>query len=187
METHKDAILSAQPGEIPEMFDYRHWYEFQLKMVTRDNEGKIIDRSVKAVGSGGEQAVPNYLLILTVAAFLYQGRTGNQSLRLQPLLFDEAFYGIDAARRDQLLSFANDLGLQLFVASPDQDGVKKELPRTTSLFVVKDEKFDVHLYHYTQDITAKQGELFSAPAPDRSDTPEFTSVGADIKGAGDES
>ena len=187
VETHKDAILSAQPGEIPEMFDYRHWYEFQLKMVTRDNDGRIIDRSVKAVGSGGEQAVPNYLLILTVAAFLYQGRTGNQSLRLQPLLFDEAFYGIDAARRDQLLSFANDLGLQLFVASPDQDGVKKELPRTTSLFVVKDEKFDVHLYHYTQDITAKQGDLFSSLAPARPDTPEFTSVGTYIKGAGDES
>ena len=73
------------------------------------------------------------------------------------------------------------------MASPDQDGVKKELPRTTSLFVVKDEKFDVHLYHYTQDITAKQGDLFSAPAPGRSDTPEFTSVGTDIKGAGDES
>ena len=187
VETHKDAILSAQPGEIPEMFDYRHWYEFQLKMVTRDNEGKIIDRSVKAVGSGGEQAVPNYLLILTVAAFLYQGRTGNQSLRLQPLLFDEAFYGIDAARRDQLLSFANDLGLQLFVASPDQDGVKKELPRTTSLFVVKDEKFDVHLYHYTQDITAKQGDLFAVPVPDRPDTLEFTSIDTDAKGAGDES
>ena len=153
--------------------------------VTRDNEGKIIDRSVKSVGSGGEQAVPNYLLILTVAAFLYQGRAGNQSLRLQPLLFDEAFYGIDAARRDQLLSFANDLGLQLFVASPDQDGVKKELPRTTSLFVVKDEKFDVHLYHYTQDITAKQGDLFSAPAPDAPGTPGFSSIDTVAKGAGD--
>lgn len=187
VEAHKDAILSAQPGEIPEMFDYRQWYEFQLKMVTRDNEGKIIDRSVKAVGSGGEQAVPNYLLILAVAAFLYQGRAGNQSLRLQPLLFDEAFYGIDAARRDQLLSFANDLGLQLFVASPDQDGVKKELPRTTSLFVVKDEKFDVHLYHYTQDITVKQGDLFSAPVQETPAVPAFTSIGADVKGADDAS
>ena len=177
VEAHREAILAAQPGEIPEMFDYRHWYEFQLKMVTRDNEGRIIDRSVKAVGSGGEQAVPNYLLILTVAAFLYQGRAGNQSLRLQPLLFDEAFYGIDAARRDQLLSFANDLGLQLFVASPDQDGVKKELPRTTSLFVVKDEHFDVHLYHYTQDIAPKQGDLF-APEPEAPETPEFAPVAA---------
>ena len=176
VETHKDEILSAQPGEIPEMFDYRHWYEFQLKMVTRDNGGKIIDRSVKAIGSGGEQAVPNYLLILTVAAFLYQGRTGNQLLRLQPLLFDEAFYGIDAQRRDQLLSFANDLGLQLFVASPDQDGVKKELPRTTSLFVVKDEHFNVHLYHYTQDITPKQTDLFAASVPEAPGSPEFSAV-----------
>ncbi len=179
VEAHRDAILNAQPGEIPEMFDYRHWYEFQLKMVTRDNEGKIIDRSVRSVGSGGEQAVPNYLLILTVAAFLYQGRAGNQSLRLQPLLFDEAFYGIDAARRDQLLSFANDLGLQLFVASPDQDGVKKELPRTTSLFVVKDEHFDVHLYHYTQDITPKQTDLFAEPRREATGAPEFSSVKGD--------
>ena len=85
------------------------------------------------------------------------------------------------------MSFANDLGLQLFVASPDQDGVKKELPRTTSLFVVKDEKFDVHLYHYTQDITAKQGDLFAVPVADRPDTPEFTSIDTDAKGAGDES
>lgn len=176
---HRDAILNAQPGEIPEMFDYRNWYEFQLKMVTRDNEGKIIDRSVRSVGSGGEQAVPNYLLILTVAAFLYQGRAGNHSLRLQPLLFDEAFYGIDAARRDQLLSFANDLGLQLFVASPDQDGVKKELPRTTSLFVVKDEHFDVHLYHYTQDITPKQTDLFAAPEPETPESPAFPAGGGE--------
>ena len=176
VEAHREAILNAQPGEIPEMFDYRHWYEFQLKMVTRDNEGKIIDRWVKAVGSGGEQAVPNYLLILTVAAFLYQGRAGNHSLRLQPLLFDEAFYGIDAARRDQLLSFANDLGLQLFVASPDQDGVKKELPRTTSLFVVKDEHFDVHLYHYIHDISPKQRDFFAASVPEAPESPEFSAV-----------
>ena len=181
VEAHRDAILGAQPGEIPEMFDYRHWYEFQLKMVTRDNEGRIIDRSVKSIGSGGEQAVPNYLLILTVAAFLYQGRAGNQSLRLQPLLFDEAFYGIDAARRDQLLSFANDLGLQLFVASPDQDGVKRELPRTTSLFVVKDEHYDVHLYHYNQDITPKQGDIFAAAEPEEPAPLAFTSVRAEGK------
>ena len=79
---------------------------------------------------------------------------------MQPLLFDEAFYGIDAARRDQLLSFADELGLQLFIASPDQDGVKKELACTTSLFVVKDAKYDVHLYHYDQNNRRKQGELF---------------------------
>lgn len=158
LERHHDEILNAPVGEIPELFDYRNWYEFQLKVKTVKSE-QTLSRDVKALGSGGEQAVPNYLLVLTVANFLYTPRAGAE-LRLQPLLFDEAFYGIDAARRDQLLSFADELGLQLFIASPDQDGVKKELACTTSLFVVKDAKYDVHLYHYDQDNRRKQGELF---------------------------
>lgn len=53
------------------------------------------------------------------AHFMYRGK----KMRLHALLFDEAFYGIDAGRRDQILGFATDLGLQLFIASPDQDGV----------------------------------------------------------------
>ena len=160
LERHHDEILNAPVGEIPELFDYRNWYEFQLRVKTVKSE-QTLSRDVKALGSGGEQAVPNYLLVLTVANFLYTPRAGAE-LRLQPLLFDEAFYGIDAARRDQLLSFADELGLQLFVASPDQDGIKKELACTTSLFVVKDAKYDVHLYHYDQNNRRKQGELFDA-------------------------
>ena len=64
------------------------------------------------------------------------------------LLFDEAFYGIDASRRDQLLAFTSELGLQLFVASPDQDGVKREIPHSTSVLVVKDPQYNVHLYDF---------------------------------------
>ena len=77
------------------------------------------------------------------------------------------------------LQFLKDflLGLQLFVASPDQDGVKKELPRTTSLFVVKDERFKVHLYHYTQDITPKQTDLFAEPEPEAPESPAFSAAG----------
>ena len=64
------------------------------------------------------------------------------------LLFDEAFYGIDIGRRDQLLAFTSDLGLQLFVASPDQDGVRREIPHSTSVLVVKDAQYNVHLYDF---------------------------------------
>ncbi|GBE29456.1 recombination protein F [bacterium BMS3Bbin04] len=103
----------------------------------------VMDRKTKSLGSGGEQAVPNYLLILTVAHLLYEG---NDPLRLHVLLFDEAFYGIDAGRRDQLLGFASDLGLQLFIASPDLDGVKQEIPYSTTLLVFKDDNCDVHLF-----------------------------------------
>ena len=160
LDRHRDEILNAPVGELPELFDYRNWYEFQLKVKTVTSE-QALSKDVKALGSGGEQAVPNYLLVLTVANFLYTPRAGAE-LRLQPLLFDEAFYGIDSARRDQLLAFADELGLQLFVASPDQDGVKKELACTTSLFVVKDANYDVHLYRYDQDNRARQGALFDA-------------------------
>ena len=36
----------------------------------------------------------------------------------------------------------------MLVASPDQDGVKQEVPYSTTLLVVKDEHHDVHLYPY---------------------------------------
>lgn len=117
------------------------------------------------MGSGGEQAVPNYLLILTVSEFLYHGSESSDPPKVAPLLFDEAFYGIDSARRDQLLAFADDLGLQLFVSSPDQDGVKREIRHSVSLIVVKDEKLDVHLSPIQWNNVPVQGGLFGNEGP----------------------
>ena len=160
LEGHKDDILATGVGEIPPLLDYRNWFRYELKIMTSNEEGKTIDRKVKGLGSGGEQAVPNYLLILTIANFLYD----RERIHLPILVFDEAFYGIDARRRDQLLAFANDLGLQLFVASPDQDGVKKEIPRSTSVLVIKDSHYDVHLYPCHWNNTLRQDDLL-APEP----------------------
>ena len=85
---------------------------------------------------------------------------------IKVLLFDEAFYGIDAARRDQLLAFADALGLQLFVSSPDQDGVKREIRHSVSLIVVKDENLDVHLTPVVWRNVATQGDLLGGDAPE---------------------
>ena len=163
LEERRDEILGAEIDQIPEIFDYRRWFRFQLKVLTENEEGRVIDRKVKSLGSGGEQAVPNYLLILTVAEFLYHGGERTDPPKCAPLLFDEAFYGIDAARRDQLLAFADDLGLQLFVSSPDQDGVKREIRHSVSLIVIKDENLDVHLSPVVWRNVATQGGLFDAP------------------------
>lgn len=144
LEIHKDEIMATEVNDIPAALDYRNWFHYELAMVSEADDGEVVmNRKTKSLGSGGEQAVPNYLLILTVAHFLYDG---NDALRHRVLLFDEAFYGIDAGRRDQLLGFASDLGLQLFVASPDLDGVKQEIPCSTTLLVVKDDACDVHLF-----------------------------------------
>ena len=155
IEDHAEEIKNTEIGEIPPILDYRNWFRYELKVLTAGADGIVMDRKVKSIGSGGEQAVPNYLLILTIAHFLYD----KEKIRLPVLIFDEAFYGIDAGRRDQLLGFATDLELQLFVASPDQDGVKKEIAYSTSVLVVKDSTFNVHLYPYHWSAAPKQLDL----------------------------
>jgi energy-coupling factor transporter ATP-binding protein EcfA2 len=161
IDDHRDEIINSEIETVPAVLDYRNWYTYHLRMFTANDEGILIDRRTKSVGSGGEQAVPNYLTILTIAHFLFKGN----AIKLCTLLFDEAFYGIDAGRRDQLLGFASDIGLQLLVASPDQDGVRKEVPRSTTLLVVKDARYDVHLYPFHwENQSGKQLTLFDSPS-----------------------
>jgi hypothetical protein len=160
IDDHREEIINSEIESVPPVLDYRNWYTYHLRMFTSNDDGILIDRRTKSVGSGGEQAVPNYLTILTIAQFLFKGN----AVKLCTLLFDEAFYGIDAGRRDQLLGFASDIGLQLMVASPDQDGVRKEIPSSTTLLVVKDSGYNVHLYpfHY-ENQSEKQIDLFEDP------------------------
>lgn len=143
-EDQRDAITNTEVGSVPEHLDYRNWFHYNMLATSTGGEGVVMDRHTKAVGSGGEQAVPNYLLFLTVAHFMFKGN----EVPLRTLLFDEAFYGIDSGRRDQILGFASDLGLQLFVASPDQDGVRQEVHNSTTILVVKDQEHQVHLHPF---------------------------------------
>ena len=167
---HKDEILNADVNHIPPVLDYRNWYQYEMRMESVGAEDVVMDRRTKSIGSGGEQAVPNYLLILTIAHFLYQGT----EIKLYTLLFDEAFYGIDASRRDQILGFATDLGLQLLITSPDQDGVKREIRHSTTVLIVKDEKYNVHLYpfFYENKELARQLDLLE-PEKDVAAPAEF--------------
>ena len=154
---YRNEIVETEPSEIPEILDYRNWYVYEMYVKSPDSEGNVMNKRIKSIGSGGEQAVPNYLLILTISHFLYSGT----KIKLPILIFDEAFYGIDAGRRDQLMGFAGDIGLQIFIATPDQDGVRKEIAHSTSLLVVKDKDYDVHLYpfHWKNPDSDKQGKL----------------------------
>jgi hypothetical protein len=156
-----------------ELLDYRRWFDYRLVVKRTEaaaisaaapGEGEtetVLTRDVRALGSGGEQGVPNYLLVLALAKLGYDAA----SARACPLLFDEAFYGIDAARRDTLLRFATDLGLQLVVASPDQDGVTTAVRSATTLFVVKDDDGDVHLAPYHFVSTPSRAQLTLLPTP----------------------
>lgn len=77
---------------------------------------------------------------------------------------EKALKGAERVLRDCEAS-AEDLGLQLFVSSPDQDGVKREIRHSVSLIVVKDENLDVHLSPVTWNNAAVQTGLFDGEAP----------------------
>lgn len=165
IDARLDELRGNDEEGVPPLLDYRQWFEFKLRMSTTDAEGIELTHRLRQVGSGGEQGVPNYLLVLALAKLMFDAA----GAAVRPLLFDEAFYGIDAGRRDQLLRLATDLGLQLFVASPDQDGATPSVRAATTLFVVKDHNHDVHLapYHYWNRDRVAQRELFGgneAPA-----------------------
>jgi len=157
IEDFKADIMATEFGEIPEMLDYRNWFGFEMLVKTRGSEGQVLNKHIKNIGSGGEQAVPNYLLILTIAHFIYQG----SNIKLPVLLFDEAFYGIDSSRRNQLMGFAGDIGLQLFISTPDQDGVKEEVMYSTSLFIKKDKNYNILIQplYWSNPDRNKQGTL----------------------------
>jgi uncharacterized protein YPO0396 len=161
-----EELRDAEPdSDVPELLDYRRWFDYRLSMSSAGRGDVELTRELRSLGSGGEQGVPNYLLVLALAKLMFD----NAEARVRPLFFDEAFYGIDAGRRDQLLRFATDLGLQLVVASPDQDGVTPSATCTTTLFLLRDEHGDVHLapYHYWNDSSIKQKTLF----PERAEEP----------------
>lgn len=160
------AYLEGRRGELgskgddpPALLDYRRWFDYRLvtRATTDTTEETPWTRERRAAGSGGEQGVPNHLIVFALAKLTFDAA----GARAMPLLLDEAFQGIDAGRREGLLAFATELGLQLVVASPDQDGVVASARKTTTLFVVKDEHGDVHVapYHYWNQTPTAQTTL----------------------------
>jgi energy-coupling factor transporter ATP-binding protein EcfA2 len=79
---------------------------------------------------------------------------------------DEAFYGIDPQRRDELLNFADRIELTLIVAHPELDGVTESLENTTTLLVEKTGEGDVYLGNFDFSRKKPQGGLFDEPTPD---------------------
>lgn len=164
-EAHKRDLIQER-AELPDFLDYRKWHDIVLTAKTisdnadsANDKGVTLSRRVLSLGSGGEQSVPNYILLLSLAR-VHLEHTGS---KIRILLMDEAFYGIDAQRRDELLGFADSLGLNLVVAHPDLDGVTDKLERTTTLLVEKTAAGDVYVGEYVFSRKKPAGLFDEAP------------------------
>jgi hypothetical protein len=101
-----------------EHLDYRRWVDISLLHCDDlDPRVRPWDSAVAGFGSGGEQRVPIYVLLLTAAAM--QFAVSNAPLRL--LMHDEAFAKMDQRNADLVIRFAQQLGMGLVIASPNLD------------------------------------------------------------------
>lgn len=160
-EAHR-SLLVREGDNIPDFLDYRKWHDVELQASTDGGKGVTLDRNRISMGSGGEQSVPNYILLLSLAK-VHLDHTGS---RIRLILMDEAFYGIDAQRREQLLNFADMIDIGLIIAHPDLDGVTESLANSTTLLVEKTVEGDVYLGQF--DFTRKTpARLFDGPTSEK--------------------
>jgi hypothetical protein len=101
-----------------EQLDYRRWVDITL-FHSDENDARVRpwDSAVSGFGSGGEQRVPVYVLLITAAAM--QFAVSNAPLRI--LMHDEAFARMDQRNADLVVRFAQQLGVGLVIASPNLD------------------------------------------------------------------
>src|SRR5487761_1996136 len=115
-QMHGQAQASVET--IVEQLDYGRWVDISL-LHSDDLDPRVRpwDSAVSGYGSGGEQRVPVYVLLLTAAAM--QFAVSNAPLRL--LMHDEAFARMDQRNADLVIRFAQQLGMGLVIASPNLD------------------------------------------------------------------
>lgn len=154
-----DELTAVGDEQLPELLDYRRWFEFGLKVSTMNGDGVELSRERLRAGSGGEQAVPSYLLLFCLTKLLYD----QTNARVRILLLDEAFYGIDAGRREELIRFCTRAEIDLVVATPDLDGVSTAVDSSTTLLIERSPNGDIFLHDYR--FRKKEATLFEAPTP----------------------
>lgn len=137
--------LLGGPGEIPEAFrqliedkiapgaagvrspldDYREFFEFDIEILREDSifkSSKVVGHLSKRLGpgSGGEHRAPLYVIAGAALASAYRLDRGKKDgLRL--MLLDEAFNKMDMTNIIATMRYLEELGLQVFMASPGEN------------------------------------------------------------------
>lgn len=136
-----DTLRTEAGADVPAAFDYRNWYEFDLRKnkptpgADGDDPSTNYTSAIRTGGSGGGQAIPRYLFCFCLFAAVY-----NQArARLRLVLLDEAFQRVDPGNVNQLLEFARSQDLDLIVTNPDLDADDVTEDATIQLFSKNDQ------------------------------------------------
>lgn len=118
-----ESVLLADDVDISVYEDYRRYFTFELD-ITSISTGRTVSWSErKGTASGGETQTPYYVALLSALSSIYYGSARSRSdgavSGLCLAAFDEAFSKLDETVRYEMVSYCQDLGLQLLICGPD--------------------------------------------------------------------
>ena len=120
-----DRILNApiDSEELKNICDYRTYFHYDIiisETDTLDEKGNMVKLSLSRVlkeKSGGESQTPYYVAI---AASFYRFYKTRPESTIRLVIFDEAFNRMDDERIGKILSFYNNLNLQIITSVPPE-------------------------------------------------------------------
>lgn len=121
----EDKVAAGNVGAKSPLDDYREFFEFDIEILREDVETsvpKVVGLLSKRLGpgSGGEHRSPLYVIAGAALASAYRLENGNRDgIRL--ILLDEAFSTMDQTNSAATMRYLQELGLQVFLASPGEN------------------------------------------------------------------
>ncbi|MGZ4401534.1 MAG: TIGR02680 family protein [Gaiellaceae bacterium] len=141
----RDQVLAAREGassdevtaRLAEALDYRSWHTFTVMRRDADGTETRLSRRTQGAGSGGEQAKLAHLPLFAAAAAYYSSAVATAP-RL--LFLDEAFAGIDANQRADMLGMLVELDLDIVLTNYDEWACYPTVPGIAIYHLERDEE-----------------------------------------------
>lgn len=125
----------AQVRTISDYTDYRKYMDYDIEITNKNNETYYFSK-VNKEKSGGETQTPFYVIIASSFQQLLEASRKNRSSACV-VMFDEAFNNMDESRIEAMMTYYNELNIQLLIAVPPQRLVNISPYVETKLALVK--------------------------------------------------
>jgi len=176
VDDYIQAILDEDESDC--LADYRNYYRFDITI--KDLESGIEEQLSRRMGSasGGEHKSPYYVAMgaSLASAYRIQWRDdGNHDGGLSLFLADEAFEKMDFDNTMAAFDYLKSIGLQMFVAAPDDaESRLRPLVDTVMFFIREGDVAEVEVDYVTSDARALIIEALHAGSTEDAEDAEET-------------
>lgn len=165
----KEKTATGAGSVVSPLDDYREFYEFDIEIMRKDpltSKDRVVGHLSKRIGpgSGGEHRAPLYVIAGAAMASAYKlDRNSRDGIRL--ILLDEAFNKMDPTNITATMRYLEDLGLQVFMASPGENQGVLNAFMHRYYDIIRDTDRNV-VFVEGHDITQDMRDMFMSDDPD---------------------